>query len=349
MQLSKAQTFQHPPENRKWERGYKAPEHARDFLKECHRTRPWLTVLTALGDHAIILALAAGVTWSWLNLHPAFLLVIYPLAALGIVRSLRGLENLVHEGSHFNWSRSNHRLNDLLCNLLAAVPVFSNVLRYRPGHKLHHFQFGTDEDADLGRYQVLDIENLNRRNPFLFAAGIARRIVAYVVGWWKVIQTRPAVLALSLLWHALVLILPASLALGPGTALALWAALWMGPFLLFLPWHRFVAEAGKHQYEGQETVFDATISNIGSIHHLLLHPHNDGYHLLHHLFPGIPHHQLKRAHRGLSRIDPAGYGEALRHRTHVLEEPEPSQRPRVARPAPPPSIPETVEEEVLVG
>lgn len=349
MQPSSIQTLQRPLENRKWERGYQAPPRARDFLKECHRTRPWLTVLTALGDHAVILALAAGIYWSWLNLHPAFLLALYPLAAVGIVRSLRGLENLVHEGSHFNWSRSNHRLNDLLCNLLAAVPVFSNVVRYRPGHKLHHFQFGTDEDADLGRYQVLGIEGLSRSHPFLFAAGIARRIVAYVVGWWKVIQTRPLVLGLSLLWHAAFLILPASLAVGLGTALALWAAFWMGPFLLFLPWHRFVAEAAKHQYEGQETVFDATISNIGFIHRLLLHPHNDGYHLLHHLFPGIPHHQLRRAHRGLSRIDPVGYGEALRHRTHVLEEPEPSRRPRAAPPPASPPVPERVEDQVLVG
>lgn len=347
MQSPIAHTLQ--PENRGWERGYKAPEHARGFLKECHRTRPWLTVLTALGDHAAILALAAGVYLSYLYLHPALLLALYPLAAVGIVRSLRGLENLVHEGSHFNWSRSDHRLNDRLCNLLAAVPVFSDVGRYRPGHKLHHFSFGTDEDADLGRYRVLGIAGLSRRNPLLFAAGIARRIVAYVVGWWKVIQTRPAVLGTSLLWHALLLILPAALALGTGTALALWAAFWMVPFLLFLPWHRFVAEAGKHQYEGQETVFDATISNIGSIHHLLLHPHNDGYHLLHHLFPGIPHHQLKRAHRGLSRLDPAGYGEALRRRTHVLEEPEPSRRPPQAAPASVPQTAERVEEEVLVG
>ncbi|HWM91067.1 MAG TPA: fatty acid desaturase [Thermoanaerobaculia bacterium] len=348
MQLPGIQTTH--AHDHKWERGYKAPAHARDFLKKCHQTRPWLTVLTALSDHAVILALAAGVYWAYLYLHPAFLLVLYPLAAIGIVRSMRGLENLVHEGSHFNWSRSDHGLNDLLCNLLAAVPVFSDVVRYRPGHKLHHFSFGTDEDADLGRYQVLAIEEISRRNPIAFAAGIVRRIVAYVIGWWKVIQTRPAVLGKSLLWHAVFLILPAALALGLGTALALWLAFWIGPFLLLLPWHRFVAEAGKHQYEGQETVFDATISNIGFVHHLLLHPHSDGYHLLHHLFPGIPHHQLARAHRGLAQLDPGGYGEALRLRTHILEDPEPARRPKPAA-TPPPAVldPVEVEEEVLVG
>lgn len=333
----------------KWERGYQAPVRARAFLKECHRTRPWLTVLTALSDHAILLALAAASYAVYWKAGALVAVLLYPLAAIGCLRALRGLENLVHEGSHFNWSRSDHRLNDHLCNLLAAVPVFSDVVRYRPGHKLHHFSFGTDEDADLSRYRVLGIEEIRRSGPLPFALGIARRIVAYVIGWWKVIQTRPAVLARAVLWHALVLILPASLALGAGPALALWAAFWMVPFLLLLPWYRFVAEAAKHQYEGQETVFDATISNIGPIHRLLLHPHNDGYHLLHHLFPGIPHHQLRRAHRGLSQLDPQGYGEALRSRTHVLEDPEPSRRPREEVFVPVVDLEAEVEEEVLVG
>lgn len=132
----------------KWERGYQAPLRARDFLKECHRTRPWLTVLTALSDHALILAIAAAAYVVFLRAGALFAILLYPLSAIGCLRRLRGLENLVHEGSHFNWSRSNHRLNDLLCNLLAAVPVFSDIVRYRPGHKLHHFSFGTDEDAD---------------------------------------------------------------------------------------------------------------------------------------------------------------------------------------------------------
>lgn len=309
----------------KWERGYKAPESTRAFLKDCHKTRTGLTVLTALGDHALILALAAAVCLAYVRIHPLAGVLLYPLALLGIVRSQRGLENLVHEGSHFNWSRSNHGLNDLLCNLLAAVPVFSDVRCYRPGHKLHHFSFGTDEDADLERYQILDIEGLDRRRVLPFALGIAQRIVTYVVGWWRVIRTRTGVLALAVLWHAGFLVLPLAVGLGIGPALGLWLAFWIVPFLAVLPWQRFIAEAAKHQYEGQETVFDATISNVGLVHALLLHPHNDGYHLLHHLFPGIPHHQLKRAHHGLAKLDPAGYGEALRVRTHVLEEPDPAR------------------------
>lgn len=317
--------------NEKWERGYKAPESARAFLKVCHKTRLWLTVLTALGDHALILALAAAVYQAAARLHPATAIVLYPLALAGIVRCQRGLENLVHEGSHFNWSRSNHRFNDVLCNLLAATPVFSDVRCYRPSHKLHHFSFGTAEDADLERYQILDVEGLDRRRALPFALGIARRIVTYVIGWWRVIRTRAQVLTLALVWHATVLVLPLSLILGIGPALGLWLAFWIVPFHAVLPWQRFIAETAKHQYEGRETVFDATISNVGFFHALLLHPHNDGYHLLHHLFPGIPHHQLRRAHHGLAKLDPTGYGEALRRRTHVLEEPAPARSERPGR------------------
>jgi len=36
---------------------------------------------------------------------------------------------------------------------------------------------------------------------------------------------------------------------------------------------------------------------------VLLHPHHNGYHLTHHLFPAVPYHQLPRLHAQLMELD----------------------------------------------
>jgi fatty acid desaturase len=306
----------------RWERGYSAPAHARPLLKEWHQTRLPITVLAALSDHAVILGAGALGVWLFRHAPLAAGLLAWPLLALIIARQQRGLENLVHESSHFNWCRDRRRLNDAMANLFAALPVFSVADRYRHNHLLHHNRFGTEEDSCLKRYEALKIEALDRGSLSRLIGGIARRIHRYVLGWWEANHTGFSVLLAGLAWHLLVLILPASLILGFRGGLGFWAVFWAAPFFFVLPWQRFLAEAAKHQYEDHGTVLEATLSNIGPIHRWLLHPHNDGYHLMHHLFPGIPHHRLERAHFGLKELDPEGYARLSKERHHLLEEPE---------------------------
>jgi fatty acid desaturase len=228
------------------------------------------------------------------------------------------LECLVHEGSHCNWSR-NHRLNDALTDLLAALPVFSRVADYRKGHRTHHLQFGTDNDIDRRRYLRLGIGWLDRSSLLGYWRGA--RLGQYVLGWWRAIGLNGKALLGGIAWHLTLVVLPLACLVGVRAGLALWASYWLLPMAVVLPPIRFVAEAGKHRYEGNETEFEATISNLGMIHSLLFHPHGDGHHVLHHMDPGIPFFNLARAHRGLMELDPSGYGARHRVRTRVLQEP----------------------------
>jgi fatty acid desaturase len=306
----------------RYTRGYKVPEHAREFIKECHETWALWTCGCALADHSAILALGALGVWAYLNLPLGLALVLYVLLSAGIARFQRGLECLVHEASHYNWLRSQHCLNDRLGNWLVARPVFSEVNLYRKGHKPHHRLFGSEHDTDLARYRELAIEDLSRSTVPYFIRGMAQRIGRYVAGWWRANRSHPRSFVLGIAWHLTFLVLPLALITNLREALLLWLLFWLVPFTCFLPWQRFIAEAAKHQYRGHDNEFDSTVSNIGVVHRWLLHPHNDGFHLVHHLFPGIPHHQLKRTHYGLSRLDPEGFGHGARSRLHLLEDPD---------------------------
>lgn len=322
----------------KWDRGYEIPRHLQERIRAWHRTDTPVTLATCLADHGAILALGALGVWSVLSLPPWLALPLQPLLWLAIARFQRGLENLVHEGAHYNWLRKPQRVNDLLVTLLAALPTFTRVENYRRSHLDHHNNFGSDHDSDLLRYQRLDVEGLDRRRPLAFAAGLARRFGRYVAGWWRhSLEVDPGSLVYAVLWHAVVLVLPLSLLLGPLWGPLAWLAWWIVPFFLVLPWHRFVAEAAKHQYEGRDDVFTATVSNVGPIHRWWLHPHNDGYHLLHHVFPGVPHHRLRAAHAELLLADPAGYGR-FRHRRRVLQEPDVGLGERGGGPDPDPGM-----------
>jgi len=102
--------------------GYRFTPAARLLLRTTWlKTNLGLSVLTALGLHASVVALALAHLWLFRWVPLLGILAYCPVAVL-IARQLRGLENLVHEGAHWNWTRR-RLLNDVLVDLMAAFPV----------------------------------------------------------------------------------------------------------------------------------------------------------------------------------------------------------------------------------
>jgi fatty acid desaturase len=298
--------------------GYALPPSLKGHMKEFTQTNWRIPVLLALTDHAFVVVLAICGYLAWTLLATPLALVSMVLIYTGQARALRGLENLVHDGSHYNWVRSRRWLNDVLTNLLTAWPVFASVSRYRIGHLQHHVRFGSLADPDFVRYQQLDVNGLDRSCLPRFALCLGSRLTVYVRGWWQAAGTHPGVILSGLGWHAAVL-LTASNVFNPLEVAWTWLVFWAAPFFIVLPVLRFVAETGKHDYR-QPTVFDATISNLGLIHRLIFHPHGDGHHLLHHLFAAVPQYRLPQLHQLLVQNDMGRYRES-RTRTRVLQRP----------------------------
>lgn len=301
-------------------RGYTNPPHLRKEVADAHVTSLARTAATAVVDHITVIGLPLVVAVLVSLRMPAW--VTGPAAALAVLvtgRQLRALECLVHEASHFNWSRKHRRANDVLATLIAVTVTGGGLLGYRRSHLLHHGRFGTADDPDRQRYEELGLEDLPRARLVTFIAWLARRFWAYQRGWFRSLGDVPWLSALPFAWAAALIITPAWLLSGPVAASAAGGA-WIAGYLAALPAIRFVAESGEHVYRESTSVFDATVSNLGLMQRLIFHPHGDGYHTIHHLWPGIPHHRIARLHQILLVRDQQ-YATRLRFRTKVLSEP----------------------------
>ncbi len=295
-------------------RGYAARKDLATFIKQASQPRTLRSLVTMGSDHLVILG--AGVA-SFICLQYATIwlaLIIVPVCWLLAGRAARGLECLVHEASHYNISR-NRRINDLLADFVCAWPVLSQVAKYRKSHLVHHRAFGHATDPDRIRSEKLDLLTLDRSNGFTFARGIAIRLFPYVPGWWWAIGVDVGTVLRFVLWHSLFVLLPASIFLGVAAALWLWVLMWGIPVFFVLPVIRFIAEAAEHDYDERigetQVIFKTTWSNVGWIHHWLFHPHNDGFHAVHHLYPSVPHHALPDVHARLMREDATFAKDAL--------------------------------------
>jgi fatty acid desaturase len=219
--------------------------------------------------------------------------LIYLVAVLVIGSRQKGLENLMHEGTHMNLC-PDRRMNDIIAVLLGGfwlAPQWRPE-RERPMHVAgHHNHFGDKAyDSEFFGYRDLGLGRL----PTGFAWESLHIIgLAFLrTTWWRMhatLQTfrgiRGAIilgLAVGLYWVG---------------ALVPLVMYWFVPFLLVYMPMRFLAEVSEHMGLGQSTEFETTRNKLGWFQEYVMHPHGDGYHVVHHMYPRIPHQNLAKAHR----------------------------------------------------
>jgi fatty acid desaturase len=258
--------------------------------------------LVAFGQEWAIIGLTATGTWVLLQAQGLTPLsgACTGLSLLVIARGQRALENLVHEATHYNLS-PNRRLNDVLGWALGALPLFHNLDTERAGHLAgHHARFWNPaEDPDWKRYLALGADKLGTGVRPLVQA-LTGGLATYFLGTVKTFflpageQRRQRLLRLGF-WSAVLAVAGATNTLVP---LALF---WGVPFLFVLTPLRFFAELEEHGALSCANEFKGTRNNLGWIHEWFLHPRGDAFHLAHHLYQRLPHHQMAQAHRILMR------------------------------------------------
>ncbi|BAW80758.1 fatty acid desaturase [Candidatus Nitrosoglobus terrae] len=289
-------------------KGYSPPPELKSQLRDLMQTNPWASATAYAVDWIIIMG-AAAVSWRAFSIFGIGVtsLSIYLIAALIIASRQKGLENLIHEASHFNLSR-NRKINDTMCYWAGAMWLHPGLTLEdeRKSHVEGHHAFFWDvaRDPKYQGHKSIGLDQLPQKTI------------------WGVICVLSRALARLYRWKLFSIIKGGSLLKTAGSryetvrrvvvilmvVILIYSGLFI-PFILYfflpaitlLPIISFIAQMSEHSGTIGYTEFDKSRNKLGFIQEHFLHPHGDGYHIVHHLYPGIPHHQLRHAHNLLMK------------------------------------------------
>jgi fatty acid desaturase len=224
-----------------------------------------------------------------------------PTALLLIGTRQRALGDLLHDASHRALLR-NSKLNDALGHSLLAPLCFESLTDYRVEHARHHAFLGDpQQDPDylspmaaphspwqrVYAAYALD-RSIWRTSTFarLVDAGVPLKRRALLAGWWLATLAAMSLLA--------------------GFHIAcVCAALWLGARASVFHFVTTFRELCDHFGLERGGVFSFTRdAKTSCLLRFIVHPHNNGFHLTHHLLPCVPYHQLRAAQAWLALLPP---------------------------------------------
>jgi fatty acid desaturase len=276
----------------------------------------WIvSVMFAIWYHAQVML--PGYMWIALfQVQPRLSISLMPIVWIWIGSRQRGFENLVHDGSHYNWWRAKKDLNDVLVDALVAAPMALLVAIYRANHMLHHGAFGTDIDPCFRRETMIRAEYARHIPLLRRLIAASQQLVRLNADFYRTQLSSGGIkpLAAFVPWHALVWWLPLTLWFGP-YGLGYWVVLWAIPMLITLPVIRALAEADKHDYNRAADELGATFTNDGWIARVVVHPAGDAWHAAHHMRMTVPAWKVRSFHEFMM-------GASIEYRSQIHETPK---------------------------
>ncbi|HMQ48489.1 MAG TPA: fatty acid desaturase family protein [Saprospiraceae bacterium] len=256
---------------------------------------------------------ALAIAYNWALIFASILLslaypyfAVYLFSVIVIGARMHALAILMHDATHFRFLK-NRKWNDLITNVVTAYPLFTTIATYRENHLRHHRHLNTEEDPDW-------VSKLGKRE-FRFPK-TKREFLLTVFSYFFLIQgmkdsiwffrrfasakkdtscrtedKRPRILFFALLLLTLTL---GGLWLG---FLLFWVIPYLSTFFMF-QYIRSVAEHfGELSYDHLLT--STRTVRVNFLERFFIAPHNVGYHLEHHLYPGVPFYHLPQLHKVL--------------------------------------------------
>lgn len=282
-------------------------------LKALYTTKPYLHTAAMVMDWAIILTTAFLCATYF---HP----LLYVLAVLIIGARMHALAILMHDASHFRFLRKK-KMNDMITNIFSMYPLFSSIEQYRDNHLKHHRHLNTDDDPDwfikLGKKEFTFPKTkkeflLTVFSYFTLIAG-AKDAIWFLkrFGGNSNVKKKSFKKKLPRLVFYIILITMISV-LGIWKEFALY---WLVPYFSTFFMFQYIRSVAEHF---GELAYDHDLTNsrtikVNLIERFFLSPHYVGYHLEHHLYPGVPFYNLPKLHELLMGV------EAYKEKAHVTQ------------------------------
>ncbi|MFT6020506.1 MAG: fatty acid desaturase [Saprospiraceae bacterium] len=233
----------------------------------------------------------------------------YGLAVIIIGARMHALAILMHDATHYRFLK-NRKRNDLITNMMTMYPLFTSIEKYRQNHMEHHRHLNTEHDPDW-------VSKIGKRaftfpkTKIEFIATLLSYFVLYqgimdAVWFLKRFGTaktksnnNPGQKKHQLLFYTLLFV-----GLTIGGFWIEFILFWIIPFLSTFFMFQYIRSVAEHF---GELAYDDLLSSTRSVKANLLErffiaPHQVGYHLEHHLYPGVPFYNLPKLHQHLMTV-----------------------------------------------
>lgn len=263
-----------------------------------------IKALCELNNYSGVLALLTDYFLIGLAIYMAQVsLWYYPLTVLIIGSRQRALATILHEAAHRTLAK-NRKLNQILGTYFSGYLIFQTWDAYSRSHVInHHAHLGSPVfDPDLRHYIESGVFDSQTKKQFFLAHLIAPIFCVNIfstIGY--LLNNRLLNSAHKSEFAKMILVL--AIFIGLGGASVGWEFFfmyWLIPYLTTFQVITWFIELAEHY----PLVRDAKI-DLYATRNRFSHPveafftamHSENFHLIHHLFPGIPFWNLNKAHQ----------------------------------------------------
>lgn len=231
----------------------------------------------------------------------------YVLAVIIVGARMHALAILMHDATHYRFLK-NRKLNDHITNFTSMYFIFTSIEKYRLNHLRHHQHLNTEHDPDwvakLGKQEFKFPKNKKEfllivLSYFTLYRGISdaiwflKRFAAPATKNPNKKQKAEPILPRLIFYVLLVTIL---------SVFGLWKIFllyWVVPYLSTFFMFQYIRSVAEHFGDlSYDDLLTSTRSvKVNPIESFFFAPHQVGYHLEHHLYPGVPYYNLPELHR----------------------------------------------------